>query len=734
MRFRPCLLQGARIKNALLQRQLLRSVLTSSAESLAQAQAGLEASEEVHAVENLAAFARSGTDENNAISEALQKCAAAETSATNARGVLERPLTCAWFQIWSKGKGRRSDTAGSAEEENAVEVAQRAAAEAEGAAARLTEKLRQIGEIRAKLRLTLADSESRFRRASAVLADGGGSDRAIGVDRAGQVASEALERARARLQNPVVSGYLVTGDGGSSGGYGYGYGGELAKDEEAVSEAQGYVRALEMFATSAVEANARANTNAREDRSDLEPNDTIEHTAPTSVDSSKIVTENVPIATDRDALALALTWWDALRAQVAELRLGADPAVARSVEAAGNVMLTAEKLWSASEPGKDSGADAAGRAAVEYFAAELGKLEKVAGDATERRREREAGLGVATRRLDHLMTTLSSLRETVTGAGEPLVSLTADAMRAAFDKTHSAAATAPTSCGKVTPGEDAGKSVHPDSAEIAAFVDAVQEAAVAVVQAEVMVNRSSERASQVSAERVRALETLVGLAETLSEAGDRAATVSSERGLSYSRKAAASISEARAALSSARAAAQANVGEWVSGAVAIVEEVSRAEELVKVAKRAADGHAVLPPMTSGRDSIAVGLATEKVIADVESHDKAQGKGNGRASTPGERKEKASAARNEKETSGSTQRPRIGFSSKGEGAPKYLPLWIRLQEKAWRGADDKGDDIGNGGGHPLQPDGEGDATADASVARWPLPPFSDPPQRCFFCLT
>ncbi|CAM9982811.1 unnamed protein product, partial [Ectocarpus sp. 12 AP-2014] len=102
-----------------------------------------------------------------------------------------------------------------------------------------------------------------------------------------------------------------------------------------------------------------------------------------------------------------------------------------------------------------------------------------------------------------------------------------------------------------------------------------------VAQAEATVTRARERAPQVSGERVRALQTLVGLAETLSEAGEQLASSSAERGLPSSREAAAAISQAQAGLRRARDAAQADGGAWMSGAAAITDVVAEAGELVR---------------------------------------------------------------------------------------------------------------------------------------------------------
>lgn len=682
------------MKTAKQHRQMLRSALVSSTDSLARAQAGLEADEEVRAAGGLAAFAGVGPHGGNAISGVLERCTAAENATVEARELLDRPLTPAWFRSEVQRESG-SSTAGSDEEKQAVEAAQRATTEAEGAAAHLMERLAQIRGIRAKLRSLLADVETRFRRATAVLADAGVSSGNEDIDGAGKMASVALNDARDRLRSPLVSGYFVT-DGG------------LVKDEDAVSEAQGYVKALEVFVKTAVDANA----NKREVRG----GPWLKHVAgapavwtmPISTDGAG----NAQIAASGgDELALAVKWGEALRTHVSDLGLGDDPTVSQSIEAVGNAMLTAEKLWSSRNSGEEAGGDSAQRAAVEELAG-LRKLGEVAEDTAERRRVREAGLGAAARRLDRLFAILKSVEETVKSAGEPSLSLTSDAMRAAWDAINAAAAASPVAStfpsGMVVSVRDTERRAAPHSSESAAFIDAVQEAAVAVAQVEVTANRARERASQVSAERVRILKNLIRFAETLSQVGDRAAATSHERGLSYSREAAAAISEAQAALSRARTAAQADVGSWVSGAAAIAEAVSKAGDLVRVAERTADGPAVVRPMTPGRNASIAGFATDEAVDEAEAKETGE-KIRGQV----EQDKIPSSARSGKATTGSAQRPRrIGFSSKGEGAPTYSPLWMRLQEKVWEASELVMDVTADKGGDRLEVEEENGPTAAA----------------------
>lgn len=530
-----------------------------------------------------------------------------------------------------------------------MDAAQTAAAEAEQAAARLVERLGQIRGIRAKLRSLLAQSEARFRRASAALADAGVVD---SKREAVRVTSAALARARDRLRSSLGSGYLAPdGRGSDDGGGGTG---SLARDEAAVSEASGFVEALELVASRDVK------------------------TSPPPAERAKSGSSGETGNESMDALALALQWGDALRAQVAELQLGDDPAVAQALEETGKAAVAAESLWSLGERREGSGAE--GRAAVEGLAAQLGELERFAEEAAEKRRTREAERGVAARRLDRLTATFNSLQETVKSAGEPLLaSLTDAALSAAHDAITTAAATA-------TAGEGLGDGKAASSARESTLADAVQAAAVAVAQAEATVTRARERAPQVSAERVRALQTLVGLAETLSEAGEQLASSSAERGLPSSREAAAAISEAQAGLSRARAAAQADGGAWMSGAAAIADVVAEAGELVRRAKRAADGPAAAPAPAVRRAGRPAATGEETVVAEAEARAKTTDRPNsldvgrveGQSTSP---------------ATTDARKARIGFSKKGEGAQTYLPLWMRLQKKLWDAGASERDGVG-----------------------------------------
>lgn len=662
-----------RVKSAESQRQMLRAALVTSSDSIAQAQAGLEAEQEGRSPGDGDRVLNERDGEGDPMSEALRACALAEQAAAAARDCLDRPLTAEQF------RGEQGDATG--EEERLVEAAQAAATEAEQAAARLVERLGQIRGIRAKLRSLLGHSEARFRRASAALADAGITD----VDKAVHVAGEALAVARDRLRSSLGSGYLNPGGGGADGGDS----GSLARDEEAVSEATGFVEALELFASRVAAAPA-----ASPERSSSSSSDPYSSWPERSSDSaSNPGSENNEAL---DALALALKWGDALRAQVSELQLGSDPAVAQAVEAAGKAARTAESLWSPSDRSAGEG-----RAAVEGLAAQLGELEKVAESAAGLRRAREAGLWAAAKRLDRLTATLGSLRDTVALAGEPLmVSLTSAALETASDAIAAASA--------ATGGDGV------DSADIrnaagdqgSMFADAVQAAAVAVAQAEATVTRARERAPQVSAERVRALETLVKLAETLSEAGEQLALSSQERGLPSSREAAAAILEAQGGLSRARAAAQADGGAWISGAAAIAEAVAEAGELVRRAKRAADPPTVVRP-TSPTGSAGAGRASDEDVVAAEASARAWleeeggggSKGGEEAGTGGRNgKKKPPAAA---EGAKAARKARIGFSKKGEGAQAYLPLWMRLQKKMWQAGGPEGDDGDVGGGDSEQ---------------------------------
>lgn len=696
------------MKAAASQRQMLHSALVASADSLAQAQAGIEADEELSTAGD--AVASTETKKRDALSEALRACAGAERAAAAARDLLDRPLDREWFRAVSGGGDGVGSSVGAAEEEELVAAAQRAAAQAEGAAARLMERLGQVRGIRAKLRYLLSSSEARFRRASAALADAGLADDGVGADQAVRVASTALTRARDRLRTPLGSGYLMSGAGGYSGGYG----GGLAKDEEAVSEAQGYVTALEMLTTStAKEADSPESGRAHEGQTSDRG---VNTRAPRGVPAADGVSKNAQNAA-RDALTLAMQWGEALRTQVSELELEGDPAVAQAIEAAGNAMRVVKTVWSASDTSeRGSGAVTDGRSAVEGLAAELERLEKATENAAESRRAREAGLGMAARRLDRLMATLTSLERTVRAAGEPLVSLTAEAMRAAYDAASTAAGAAAAASGAGT-GSDKSKATSASPKEVA-LVDAVQAAAVAVAQAEATVTRARERASQVSAERVRALETLVALAETLREAGDRLASSSAERGLVSSREAAAAIAEAQTALGKARAAAQVGAEDWLSGAAVIAEAVAEAGELVRLAKRSADGPAVVRPATLGRNAPSDG-ATDEAVARAGANaqawleaeaglqdeatmgDSGEKKGTSPVAAGGVRRGSARPA-----TGGVHRKPRIGFSDKGEGAPAYMPLWMHLRKKVWdaaAGGTESGP-VGGGGDEQLEADG------------------------------
>lgn len=657
-----------RVKSAASQRQMLRSALVTSDDSIAQAQAGLEA--EQHGQSAGDSVFNGGRDNGDPMFEALRACALADRAVTVARDSLERPLTAEWFRV-------APDNHTAKEEERVVEAAQVAATDAEQATARLVERLGQVRGIRAKLRSLLAQSEARFRQVSADLADAGVAD----VEEV-NVASAALALARDRLRTSLGSGYLAPeGSGGASGGDS----GSLARDEEAVSEAAGFVEALALFASRAVAPALRAKHSsdlASEAGSDKPENETL------------------------DALALALQWGDALRVQVSELKLESDPAVAQAVEATEKAALTAESLWSAGgERSERGGPGAEGRAAVEGLAAQLGELESVTENAAEKRRAHEAGLGAAARRFDRLKATLGSLRETVQSAGEPLlISLTTAALNTAQDAIAAASA-----AGDNGPTSGLGDSGTASNNRESTFTDAVQAAAVAVAQAEATVTHARERAPQVSAERVRTLETLVGLAETLSEAGEKLASSSVGRGLPSSREAAAAILEAQAGLSKARQAAQVNGGAWVSGVAAIAEAVAEAGELVRRAKRAADIPTNVRP-ASRTGPAGAGRATEEDVAAAEASARAwlaaegEAKGKGKAET-NRRKKPASTDDDgvdgrEKSSSPSAatdaRKARIGFSKKGGGDQTYLPLWMRLQKKMWEAGGSEKEGLGGNG--------------------------------------
>lgn len=654
--------QTTRVKSAASQRQMLRSSLTTSDDSIAQAQAGLEA--EQHGQPYGDSDLNGGGKNGDTMFEALRACALAERAVAAARENLERPLTAEWFRAAPDQR-----TAG--EEERLVEAAQVAATDAEQATARLVERLGQIRGIRAKLRSLLAQSEARFRKASADLADAG----VAGVEEV-HVASTALALARDRLRTSLGSGYLAPDGGGGASGGGSG---SLARDEEAVSEAAGFVEALALLASRAATSTLRAERSG---------------TLASKAGSEKPENEAL------DALALALQWGDALRVRVSELKLESDPAVAQAVEATEEAALTAESLWPPGGERSDGGGSGMeGRAAVEGLAAQLGELESVTERAAEKRRAHEAGLGAAARRFDRLTATFRSLRETVHSAGEPLlVSLTAAAINTAQDAI--AAASAAGSDGPTAGLGDIGTAG--DTRE-SAFTDAVQAAAVAVAQAEATVTHARERAPQVSAERVRTLETLVGLAETLSEAGEKLASSSVGRGLSSSREAAAAILEAQAGLSKARKAAQVDGGAWGSGIVAIAEAVADAGELVRRAKRAADIPTSVRPASRTGPAMA-GRATEEDVGAAEASARAwlaaegEAKGRGKEETANRRRRFSSVDDdvdgNEKTKPPKTLKARIGFSKKGGGDQTYLPLWMRLQKKVWEAGGSGRDRLGN----------------------------------------
>lgn len=690
------------MKTAAAKRHMLKSVLVASADTLAQAQAALDADEEVRPQENSLEGVQATAElvSGDLMFEALRACAVAERAAAVAHSLLEKPLTSAWLRsAASDSPEANGDLVTFAEaEERVVEEAQRTAALAEEAAARLTERLGQVRAIRAKLRTMLAAAEARFRRGSAVLDDTGALFDTLGVEEAVQVASTALAHARERLRSPLCSVYLMSSGGGN-------HGGGLARDEEAVSEATGYVTALESFASSAAETglrapyvpvNYRSTERARSSCGEL-ADEEVSMASP-----SELVVDS-PSRTTRQALTLALEWADALQAQVAEQRLGGDSAVAKAIEAADCATSVAKNLWKADNSGgSDASSGTRGRAALEALATELGRLETVVETAAEQRRTRQAGLGAAAKRLDRLRTSLELLSETTQAAGEPMVSLTAEAMRRAADAMSAATALAATAGVEGQPpvasqGGDVSRrpSPLPASPGAVVFVDAVQAAAVTVAQAEATVTWARERASHVSAERVRALETLVGLAEALRAAGDCLASSSVERGLASSREAAASISEAQAALGRARAAAQVDAGAWLSRAAAIAEAVTTAGELVRRAERAADGPAVVRPTTTkdGYKSTCGGTATAVVDAEAKARVWLAGArgnlgDNGQpASSPSIEETARATASTEVKPAEATRskgarRARIGFSDGGEGAPTYMPLWMRLQKKAW----------------------------------------------------
>lgn len=659
---------------------MLRAALVACADSSAQAQAGLDSDEEVR----FAGGAAGSSETDTVISDASDACAVAVRAAAAARELLDRPLNSKWVRVFPDTAVGGAGVTCAEEEERAVEAAQGAAGDAEEAVARLIERAGHVRGIRARLRALLANSEARFRRASSTLTDSGVASNRPGMEEAARVASAALDRARERMRNYLVSrgGEDSGGDSGGGGGWG-----GLALDEEVVSEAQGYVTALESFAASAAEADLPGAVGP--------PVQTIEPGVEPAVSSSVRNALGVGSKTaGRDALTLAVQWGDVLRAQVAELQLADDPAVARAMEAAGDATAAANNLWSPGEDNQDPRSDTAGRAAVEGLATALGRLEKVAEDAAESQRERVAGLGAATRRLDRLTETLGSLVGSIESAGEPLVSLAAGAMRVAVDAVSAAHAALAAVRGDKDPGGGDSRRLlppstpsTPNSRAWADFADAVQAAAVAVAQAEATATKARERASQISAQRVRVLETLVGLAEALSAAGDRllASSSTEERDLLSAKEAATAVSAAQAALGRARTAAQVDLGAWASGATGIAEAVAEAGELVRLAERCADGPAIVRSTTVGRNGPARGTTTDQAVAQAEA--------NAQAWLEAEAKAEGEVVEGEGAAGGASSRPkaagktgvrkaRIGFSEKGEGAATYLPLWMRLQKVAW----------------------------------------------------
>lgn len=686
--------QGTRVKAATSQRQMLRAALVACADSLAQAQAGLDADEEVRSAGGAA-----GSSETDTVTlDASEACAVAVRTAAAARALLDRPLNPERVKALSDTAVDGTGVTCAEEEERAIEAAQGAASDAEEAVARLIERVGQIRGIRAKLRALLATSEARFRRASATLAGAKVVSSSPLIEEAARVASAALARARERMRSYLMSSGGEDSVGGDWGG--------LARDEEAVSEAQGYVTALESFAASAVEADSPEALSAPDGTS--EPGDDFT-VSPTTRNALGVDSKTA----ERDALTLAVQWGDVLRGQVAELQLADDPAVAQAMEAAGDATVAAKKLWSPGEDNQDPRSDAAGRAAVEGLATALGRLENAAQDAAESQRERVAGLGAASRRLDRLKATLGSLVESVESAGEPLVSLTADAMRVAVDAAYAADDAALVSVrGDRDPSVgDSRRPLQqpppPSSPASADFADVVQAAAVAVAQAEATVTKARERASQISAQRVRVLETLVGLAETLSAAGGRLASSSTERDLSSAREAATAVSMAQAALSRARTAAQADLGAWVSDATGIAEAVAEAGELVRLAERSADGPAIVRSTAVGRNEPAR-VATDQAVAQAEANAQAwleaeaEGEGDVVAGQGA-----AGDITSGPKAAGKTvvRKARIGFSERGEGAKTYLPLWMRLQKMVWDSGGSAGPATGENNDPVLENSGE-----------------------------
>lgn len=184
----------------------------------------------------------------------------------------------------------------------------------------------------------------------------------------------------------------------------------------------------------------------------------------------------------------------------------------------------------------------------------------------EKWRAREAEFGAAARRLDRLISALAFILETVKSAGEPLVSLTTEAMRAASNATKVAVAASKSSENVFRQeravvndaDENLYRQLSTGSPKEAVFVDVVRLATMAMAQAELTLTRAREQVSNISVEKVRALETLAVLAETPSKVVECLASFPASRSLSSSREAAAAISEAQTSLVKPRGAAQAD--------------------------------------------------------------------------------------------------------------------------------------------------------------------------------
>ncbi|CAM9376652.1 unnamed protein product [Discosporangium mesarthrocarpum] len=252
--------QAGQVRAAGVRRAALRRALATSSDSLMEAQAVLDAE----------ALALPGTAETpqrpkttgpgaglgaglesqgtagsvDTVSHAVQACKVAEEAVLSAQALVNRPLTAHWV--------RSSAPTAAVAEEVGVEAAQGSVAEAEEAVARLAERLAQVRGIRARLRALLATTEARYRRSCSMLADAGALSLGGGEEGTAdmvQVAGAALARAREQLQGPLGPNYLTIGSpGGSVNGGGSGAGG-LARDEEIISEARGFVVALESLAT-----------------------------------------------------------------------------------------------------------------------------------------------------------------------------------------------------------------------------------------------------------------------------------------------------------------------------------------------------------------------------------------------------------------------------------------------------------------------------------------------------